>query len=169
MCVCCVYLDILNDPNQKLFKGCTFKSSNGIVCNYPILINQKPSLCPIHADLAGSTSLLETRSIVDIINAKSKPLPIPTATAKDNKEIFMRIAGLGSMIQSKRHMLWRNDLQATFTLLTNNMNVCLLTLFIEDSKKTSKLRVSAPAVQMSGTASGNVDESEAKKTNESAL
>ena len=115
----CVYLDILSDPNQKLFKGCTFKSSNGIVCNYPILISQKPSLCPIHADLAGSTSLLETRNVVDIINTKSKPLPIPTATAKDNKEIFMRIAGLVSMIQSKRHRLWRNHLQLIFTLPAN--------------------------------------------------
>lgn len=115
----CVFIDILNDPKQKLFKGCVFKSSNGTVCNQPILVSQNPPLCPMHADLAGSTSLLETCNASVAINNKIKPLPIPVTSIQDNKEIFKRISGLISMIQSRRHRLWRIKNILIYTLIFN--------------------------------------------------
>ena len=148
----------MNDPKQKLFKGCVFKSSNGTVCNQPILVSQNPSLCPIHADLAGTTSLLEACSVNGAISSISKPLSIPTGNAKNNAEIFKRISGLVSMIQSRRHRLWRKKIFTLYLLC-----YFIFIFFIEDDKRTSKFTVRAPAQMNNGNLNNTIDNNENKQ------
>jgi hypothetical protein len=43
--------DILHDPHQTLFVGCTFPLQSSQPCNYPVLVNQPTTFCAAHADL----------------------------------------------------------------------------------------------------------------------
>lgn len=44
-------LDILNDPDQKLFTSCAYVSPSAVRCNYPIIVGQQPPYCSCHIDL----------------------------------------------------------------------------------------------------------------------
>ncbi|XVE90687.1 hypothetical protein DITRI_Ditri20bG0096800 [Diplodiscus trichospermus] len=43
---------ILSDPNQILYRGCTFLLKSGQICKKPVLRSTNPRHCPVHAQAA---------------------------------------------------------------------------------------------------------------------